>query len=93
MTAKPRRVALYLRVSTDGQSTGLQCRDLVPTTPARWCAALGLVKVAAKIGHRLARVRPQLGLEPDACHRRIGLAGGSVTVMTPASGDVLGLVK
>src|SRR5918993_537725 len=36
---------------------------------------------------------PQLGLEPDACHRRIGLAGGSVTVMTPASGDVLGLVK
>ena len=29
MTAKPRRVALYLRVSTDGQSTALQRRDLV----------------------------------------------------------------
>ena len=29
MTAKPRRVALYVRVSTDGQSTALQRRDLV----------------------------------------------------------------
>jgi hypothetical protein len=29
MTAKPRRVALYLRVSTDGQSTAVQRRDLV----------------------------------------------------------------
>ena len=29
MTAKPRRVALYLRVLTDGQSTALQRRDLV----------------------------------------------------------------
>ena len=28
MTAKPRRVA-YLRISTDGQSTALQRRDLV----------------------------------------------------------------
>jgi DNA invertase Pin-like site-specific DNA recombinase len=29
MTTKPRRVARYLRVSTDGQSTALQRRDLI----------------------------------------------------------------
>ncbi len=35
MTAKPRRVALYLRASTDGQSTALQRRDLVEARYAR----------------------------------------------------------
>ena len=32
--------------------------------PATWCAALGLVEAAAKIGHLPRESSPQLGLEP-----------------------------
>jgi DNA invertase Pin-like site-specific DNA recombinase len=60
MTAKPRRVALYLRVSTDGQSTALQRRDLVEACKYRGWEVTEVYEDAGISGAKGREGRPHL---------------------------------
>ena len=60
MTAKPRRVALYLRVSTDGQSTALQRRDLVQACEHRGWEVIQVYEDAGISGAKAVRAAQPL---------------------------------
>jgi DNA invertase Pin-like site-specific DNA recombinase len=71
MTAKPRRVALYLRVSTDGQSTALQRRDLVQACEHRGWEVAEVYEDAGISGATGCEGRPAFDrLCQDATRRR-----------------------
>jgi hypothetical protein len=81
MTAKPRRVALYLRVSTDGQSTALQRRDLVQACEHRGWEVAEVYEDAGISGATGREGRPAFDrLCQDATRRRfdvVAAVGGS----------------
>jgi DNA invertase Pin-like site-specific DNA recombinase len=71
MTTKPRRVALYLRVSTDGQSTALQRRDLTQACAHRGWEVTEVYEDAGVSGAKGREGRPAFHrLCQDATRRR-----------------------
>jgi DNA invertase Pin-like site-specific DNA recombinase len=66
MTAKPRRVALYLRVSTDGQSTALQRRDRVEACKHRGWEVTQVTRMPGLAEPRAVRAAQPLAL--PRCH-------------------------
>jgi DNA invertase Pin-like site-specific DNA recombinase len=71
MTTKPRRVALYLRVSTDGQSTDLQRRELVQACKHRGWTVTEVYEDAGVSGAKGREGRPAFDrLCQDAIRRR-----------------------
>ena len=71
VTSKPRRVALYLRVSTDGQSTALQRRDLVVACKQRGWEVTEVYEDAGISEAKGREGRPAFhGLCQDATRRR-----------------------
>ena len=74
MSTKPRRVALYLRVSTDGQSTDLQRRDLMQACQYRDWEVTQVYEDAGVSGAKGREGRPAFDrLCQDAIRRRFDI--------------------
>ena len=95
MTTKPRRVALYLRVSTDGQSTGLQRRDLVRACEHRGWEVTEVYEDAGISGAKGRDVRPAFDrLCQDATRRRFDvIAAWSVDRLGRSLQDLVGFLS
>ena len=95
MTAKPRRVALYLRVSTDGQSTALQRRDLVEACKHRGWEVTEVYEDAGISGAKGREGRPAFDrLCQDATRRRFDvIAAWSVDRLGRSLQDLVGFLS
>ena len=94
MTTKPRRVAFYLRVSTDGQSTALQRRDLVEACAHRGWEVTELYEDAGVSGAKGREGRPAFDkLCQDATRRRFDvIAAWSVDRLGRSLQDLVGFL-
>ena len=94
-TAKPRRVALYLRVSTDGQSTALQRRDLVQACKLRGWEVAEIYEDAGISGAKGREGRPAFDrLCQDATRRRFDvIAAWSVDRLGRSLQDLVGFLS
>ena len=94
MTAKPRRVALYLRVSTDGQSTALQRRALVEACKHRGWEVTEVYEDAGISGAKGREGRPAFDrLCQDATRRRFDvIAAWSVDRLGRSLQDLVGFL-
>ena len=92
MTTKPRRVALYLRVSTDGQTTALQRRDLVKACEHRGWEVTEVYEDAGISGAKGREGRPAFDrLCQDATRRRFDvIAAWSVDRLGRSLQDLVG---
>ena len=95
MIAKPRRVALYLRVSTDGQSTALQRRDLVQACEHRGWEVTEVDQDAGISGAKGREGRPAFDrLCQDATRRRFDIIGAwSVDRLGRSLQDLVGFLS
>ena len=95
MTTKPRRVALYLRVSTDGQSTALQRRDLVEACAHRGWEVTEVYEDAGVSGAKGREGRPAFDkLCQDATRRRFDvIAAWSVDRLGRSLQDLVGFLS
>ena len=93
-TTKPRRVGLYLRVSTDGQSTALQRRDLVEACAHRGWEVTELYEDAGVSGAKGREGRPAFDkLCQDATRRRFDvIAAWSVDRLGRSLQDLVGFL-
>lgn len=94
-TTKPRRVALYLRVSTDGQSTALQRRDLVQACEHREWEVTEIYEDAGVSGAKGREGRPAFDrLCEDATRRRFDvIAAWSVDRLGRSLQDLVGFLS
>lgn len=94
MTSKPRRVALYLRVSTDGQSTALQRRELVQACEYRGWEVVEVYEDAGISGAKGREGRPAFDkLCQDATRRRFDvIAAWSVDRLGRSLQDLIGFL-
>lgn len=94
MSTKPRRVALYLRVSTDGQSTALQRRDLVQACEYRGWEVTEVYEDAGISGAKGREGRPAFDrLCQDATRRRFDvIAAWSVDRLGRSLRDLVGFL-
>lgn len=94
MTAKPRRAALYLRVSTDGQSTDLQRRDLMQACEHRGWTVVDVYEDAGISGGRGREGRPAFDrLCQDAIRRHFDvIAAWSVDRLGRSLQDLVGFL-
>lgn len=94
MTIKPRRVALYLRVSTDGQSTALQRRDLMQACDHRGWEVTEIYEDAGVSGAKGRDGRPAFNrLCQDAIRRRFDvIAAWSVDRLGRSLQDLVGFL-
>ena len=95
MTTKPRRVALYLRVSTDGQSTALQRRELVEACKHRGWEVTEVYEDAGISGAKGREGRPAFDrLCQDATRRRFDvIAAWSVDRLGRSLQDLVGFLS
>lgn len=94
MSLKPRRVALYLRVSTDGQTTALQRRDLVQACEYRRWEVTEVYEDAGISGAKGREGRPAFDrLCQDATRRRFDvIAAWSVDRLGRSLQDLVGFL-
>jgi DNA invertase Pin-like site-specific DNA recombinase len=94
MPTKPRRVALYVRVSTDGQSTALQRRDLVQACKHRGWVVTEVYEDAGVSGAKGREGRPAFNrLCQDAIRRRFDvIAAWSVDRLGRSLQDLVGFL-
>jgi DNA invertase Pin-like site-specific DNA recombinase len=94
MPTKPRRVALYLRVSTDGQSTTLQRRDLFQACKHRGWVVTEVYEDAGVSGAKGREGRPAFNrLCQDATRRRFDvIAAWSVDRLGRSLQDLVGFL-
>ena len=94
MTIMPRRVALYLRVSTDGQSTALQRRDLMQACDHRGWEVTEVYEDAGVSGAKGRDGRPAFNrLCQDAIRRRFDvIAAWSVDRLGRSLQDLVGFL-
>jgi DNA invertase Pin-like site-specific DNA recombinase len=95
MATKPRRVALYVRVSTDGQSTALQRRDLVGACDHRGWDVAEVYEDAGISGAKGREGRPAFDrLCQDATRRRFDvIAAWSVDRLGRSLQDLVGFLS
>jgi DNA invertase Pin-like site-specific DNA recombinase len=92
--SKPRRAALYLRVSTDGQSTALQRRDLIQACEHRGWTVSEVYEDAGVSGSKGREGRPAFHrLCQDATRRRFDvIAAWSVDRLGRSLQDLVGFL-